>query len=127
LSRDGLTRFSPATGSASVLNRPWGGLAQNVCSVKGPVGIAEHLAGQQDQVGLAGADYLVCLRGFGDHTDGTSRNGGFVMNGFGVVDLIAGAEGNLLGWVVATGGDVDEIDACLLYEFGEGDGLWQVP
>ncbi len=50
-----------------------------------------------------------------------------MVNGFGVMDLIAGAEGNLLGWVVATGGDIDEVDACLLHELSEGDGLWEVP
>ena len=43
------------------------------------------------------------------------------------MDLIAGAEGDLLGRMVAAGGDVDEVDACLFHEFGEGDGLGEVP
>ena len=44
-----------------------------------------------------------------------------------MVDLIAGTEGNLLGGMVAAGGDIDEVDACLFQEFGEGDGLREVP
>lgn len=43
------------------------------------------------------------------------------------MDLVAGAYWNLLGGVVATGGDVYEIDVCLFEEFGEGDGLGEVP
>ena len=52
---------------------------------------------------------------------------GFAADGLGVVDLVAGADGDLLGGVVAAGGDIDEIDARLLEEFGEGDGLGEIP
>ena len=92
-----------------------------------PVRVAEELAGQKDEVGLAGADDLVGLGGLGDHAYGAGGDFGFVPDGFRVVDLVAGADGDLLGRVIAAGGDIDQIDALLLHELGEGYGLGEVP
>ena len=103
--------FGSSAGGAGVLDWPWGWLAQNLGGVQGPVGIAEHLASQNDEVGLATADDLVGLGGFGDHADGAGWNTGFVVDGLGVTDLVARADGDLLGGVVAAAGDVDEVDA----------------
>jgi len=44
-----------------------------------------------------------------------------------VVDLVAGADGDLLRGVVGSGGDVDEVDAGLLHELCEGYGLGEIP
>ncbi len=49
------------------------------------------------------------------------------MDGLGVVDLVAGAYGNLLSRVVAAGGDINQVDAGLLQKFGECDGLRKIP
>ena len=95
--------------------------------VKGPVRVAEELTSEQDEVGLTGANDLIRLGWFGDHSDGSGGDLGLAVDGLGVVDLVAGADWDLLGGVVATGGDVYEIDICLLEEFGEGDGLGEVP
>ena len=95
--------------------------------MKRPVGIAEQFASEKDEVCLAGPDDLVCLGWFGDHADGGGGDLGFAVDGVGVVNLVAGAYGNLLGRVIAAGGDVYEIDLCLLKEFREGDGLGEIP
>jgi len=126
-SGDRLAGLGPSAGGAGVLDRPGNGLSQNIGGVKGPVGIPKHLARKQDDVGLAGADDLVGLGGAGDHANSAGGNFDFAVDGLRVVDLIAGAEGNLLGWMVAASGDVYEVDVGLLHEFGEGDGLREVP
>jgi len=50
-----------------------------------------------------------------------------VADGFRVMDLIARTHGNLLGGMIATCGDIDQIDAFLLHELGEGDRLGEIP
>jgi hypothetical protein len=44
-----------------------------------------------------------------------------------VVNLVAGADRDLLGGVVTASGDVYEIDVCLFEEPGECDGLGEIP
>ena len=95
--------------------------------VEGPVGVAEELTGEQDEVGLTGANDLVGLGWFGDHSDGGGGDLGLAVDGVGVMDLVAGADGDLLRGVIAAGRDVYEIDICLLEEFGERDGLREIP
>jgi hypothetical protein len=100
---------------------------ENSCGVKGPVGVAEQLAGKQDKVCLAGTDDLVGLSWFGDHSDCSGGDLCFTVDGVGVMDLVAGAYRYLLGGMVAAGGDIDKVDVRLLEEFGEGDGLREIP
>ena len=95
--------------------------------VKGPVGVAEKLAREQDEVGLTSANDLVGLGWFGDHSNCSSGDLGFAVDGVRVVDLVAGADGDLLRGVVTASGDVYKVDICLLEEFGEGDGLGEIP
>jgi hypothetical protein len=95
--------------------------------VEGPVGVSEKFAGEENEVGLAGADDLIGLGGRGDHAYGAGGNVRFAADSLGVMDLVAGANGDLLGGMVAAGGDVDEVDAFKLHEFGEFYGLGQVP
>ena len=96
---------------------------KNSCSMKGPVGVAKQLTRQKDEVCLAGADDLIGLGWFGNHADCGSGSFSLAANGIGVVNLIAGADGNLLSRAVAAGRDVDEIDVCQFKKLGEGDGL----
>ena len=124
---DGLAWFSFSTGAADVLDGPGGELVKDRCGVKWPVWVAEQLSGKEDEIGLASADDLVGLGRFGDHSD--SGGGNFVLaaNSVGVMHLVAGAYRDLLSRMVAAGGDVYEIDICLLEQFGEGDGLGEFP
>lgn len=95
--------------------------------MKWPVGCAEELACDDDEVGLAGADDLIGLSGLGDHAYGGGGDRGFAADGLGVVNLVAGADGDLLGGVVGTGGNVDEVDAFGLEELCEFNGLGEIP
>ena len=60
---EGLAAFDFAAGGALVLDGPAGGVVEFVGGAEGPVGVAEELAGEEDDVGLAGADDLVGLGG----------------------------------------------------------------
>ena len=97
--------------SAFVLDGPAGGLVELVGGAEGPVGFTEEFAGEEDYVGLTGADDLVGLGGVGDHADGTGGEAGFAADAVGEGYLIAGADGDLLERGVAAGGHVDEVDA----------------
>ena len=119
--------FGFSAGAAEVLNGPGGGLVENSGGVKGPVGVAEQLAGKQDKVRLAGTDDLVGLSWFGDHSDCGGGDICLAADGVGVMDLIAGAYRYLLGGMVAAGRDIDKVDVRLLEEFGESDGLREIP
>lgn len=119
--------FGRIAGGAEVLDRPGDLLVENLCSVEGPVGVAEEFAGEKDNVSLTVADDLVGLLGRGDHADRAGDDRGFAADGFGVGNLIAGADGDLLGRMVAAGGDVDEVYPFFFEESGEGYGLGQVP
>jgi len=124
---DGLTRLSSPGCGTGVLDGPGDLLVERLCGVEGPVGVAQELSCEKDEVGLPGANDLVGLGGLCDHTDCSGGDGGFAADGLRVVDLIAGADGDLLSGVVAAGGDIDQIDALLLHELRKGYGLGEVP
>jgi hypothetical protein len=112
-----------AAGGALVLDGPAGGLVECVGGAEWPVGIAEEFAGEEDDVGLAGADDLVGLGGLCDEADSAGAEAGFAADAIGEGDLVAGAEGDLLAEIVAAGGDVEEVDAFGFDETGELDGV----
>ena len=121
-----LQRFAAfyfAFGRAFVLLGPHAGLVERLGGVEGPVGVVEELAGEENDIGLAGADDGVGLGGFGDHADGTGGDADFAADAVGEGDLIAGADGDLLAVVVASGRAVDEVDALGFEEVGEGNGV----
>jgi hypothetical protein len=122
---EGLAAGNFAFGGALVLDGPAGGVVKGVGCAEGPVGFAEEFAGEEDDVGLSGADDLVGLGGVGDHADGSGGEGGFAADAVGEGDLVAGAEGDLLAGVVAAGGDVEEVDAFGLDQAGELYGLFE--
>ena len=90
---------------------------ENSGGVKGPVGVAEQLAGKQGEIGLTGANDLVGLSWFGDHSDCGGGDICLATNGVGVMDLVTGAYRYLLGGMVAAGRDIDKVDGRLLEEF----------
>ena len=96
--------------------------------MQGPVGIAEHFAGEEDEIGLALGDDGVGLMRVGDHADGSSGSGGFGADARGKGSLETGTDGDLCVRNQAAGGDVDEVDAVGTQETAEGDGVvWDQP
>ena len=113
--------------SAKILRRPRSRVAKGGGGVNGPVGVAEHFAGQEDEIGVSGGDDVVGLMRIGDHADGGSGDVGFV------ADL--GSKGNLVAWA---GGDfgignhaarraIDEVDAVVAEEGGKSNGIIDGP
>ena len=92
-----------------------------------PVGIAQHLAREQNQIGLAVADDLVGLGGAGDHADGGGRNFGLAADPRRERNLIARADRDLRLLDIAARGAVDRIDAEPLQLPRERDRLLEVP
>src|SRR6185437_1288170 len=108
-SRDRYAGRWPSCRGAGVLNRPGDLLLELVCGVERPVGVAQELAGKEDEVGLVVADDLVGLDWPGDHPDRACGQLGLAVNDLRVRHLVAGADRNLLGRVVASAGDVDQV------------------
>ena len=76
-----------------------------------PIGVAQHLAGEQHDVGLIVADDLVGLRRRGDHAD---RGGGDIRlatNSLGERRLIAWPDGDIRLLNIAARRAIDHIDA----------------
>ena len=92
-----------------------------------PVGIAEHFAGEEDEIGLAVGDDCVGLLRIGDHADGGGGDGGFGADARGEGNLVAGADGDFCVGNEAAGGDVDEVDAVGAEMAGESDGVVDGP
>ena len=91
--------------------------------MKGPVGIAEHLAGEEDEIGLALGNDCVGLMRVGDHADGGSGNGGFGADARGKGGLETGTDRDRCVRDEAAGRDVDEIDSAGAKMASERDGV----
>ena len=91
--------------------------------MQGPVGIAEHFASEEDEIGLALGNDCIGLKRVGDHANGSSGNGGFGADARGKGSLKTGTDGDLCVRNQAARGDVDEVDAVSTQETGERDGL----
>jgi len=101
------------------LHGPAHGFAERFGSVERPVGVAQHLAGEEDDVGLAFGDDFVGLLRFGDEADCGGGDACFFADAFGEGDLEGGAGGNFGMRHKAAGGDIDEIDAVFAEMAGE--------
>jgi len=97
---------------------PTSGLAQGSGGVQREVGIAEHFAGEEDEIGFAIGHNVIGLNGIGDHADGCGGDVGFAADSGGELDLEAGAGRNLGVGDLAARGAVDEIDAVVAEEMG---------
>lgn len=86
-----------------------------------PVGIAEHLAGEEDQIGLTLADDCIGLMRVGDHADGRGGNCGFGADARGKRSLETGTGRDFGVRNQASGRDVDEVDAMSAEEACESD------
>ena len=112
---------------AQVLQGPACGFAESCGGVQGPVRVAEHLAGKEDEIRLTVGDDGVCLLGIGDHAHGRSRNGGLGPDACGEGCLERWTDGNGCVRDLATGGAIDEVDAVRAQVAGEGDGVVNGP
>ena len=96
---------------AEILDRPACSFAKGRSGMQWPVGVAQHFAGEEDEVGLAVGNDGVGLRGLGDHADGGSGDAGFGADACGERTWKSGADGDIGVGSLAAGGAVDEIDA----------------
>ena len=103
-------------GGAQILRGPTGGLAESGGRVEGPVGVAQQLAAEEDKVCLALGDDGIGLGGIGDEADGGGGNVGLATDSGGKLDLKTGSGGNFGVGDLASGGDIDEIDAVFAQE-----------
>jgi hypothetical protein len=92
--------------------------------VVGPVGIAEHFAGEEDHVGVAVADGLFGLLGIGDHPACGGGDAGFFADAPCQGDHESGSPGDLrdVGRDEALA-DIEEIEAGGFQALGEFDGF----
>ena len=91
--------------------------------MKGPVGITEHLASEEDEIGPALGDDCVGLMRVGDHANCGSGNGSFGADARGKGSLETGTDGDSCVRSQAARGDVDEVDAVSAKMASESDGL----
>ena len=112
---------------AHILHRPRCGFAECDGGVERPIGIAQHLAGEEDEVGITVGDEVVGLVWLGDHANGGCRNGGFGADAGSKRGLKSGADGDFGIRYKAAGRDVDEVHAVGAQVSGESDGVVDGP
>jgi hypothetical protein len=114
-------------GGAQILHRPCCSFAERDGGVKRPVGIAEHFAREENEVGRVVSDEAVGLLRLGDHADGGCGNGSFIANARCEGSLKGGADGDFCIGREPAGRDVDEVDAVGAEMTGESDGVVDGP
>ena len=92
-----------------------------------PRRVAQRLAAEQHDVGLARLEDVLGLLRLGDQPDRPRRDAGALPDRRGERHLVAGAERDLLRRRVAAGGAVDEIDAERAEQRRERDGVVERP
>ena len=93
----------------------------------GPVRSAEEFAADEDHVGAVTGNDGFGLMGVGDAADGSGRDICAVFDGFGEVDLVAGADGDIGVCGGAAAADIDEIEAEGHEGLGEFDAVFNCP
>ncbi len=112
---------------AQVLHGPACGFAESGCGVQRPVWVAEHLAGEEDEIGVALGDDGVCLLGISDHAYGRGGNGALGADACGERCLESRTDGDSRVRDLSTGGAIDEVDAVGAQMAGESDGVVDGP
>jgi len=124
---DGSARGRMRRRGAEILHGPAGRFAEYGCGVERPVRIAEHLAGEEDEVGVAFGDDGVGLLGISDHADSGGGNCGFGTDARGKGCLESGTNGDDRVRNLAAGGAIDEVDPMGAEMAGKGDGVINGP
>ena len=92
-----------------------------------PVGIAQQLAREHDEIGLASANDVIGLRGVCNEADGRSGDTRFAPDLFGERGLVAGTHRNGGLFDAAAAGDVDQVNADVFELAGEVNRLLRIP
>lgn len=92
-----------------------------------PIRIAQHFAGEEDEVGVTFGNDGVGLLRVGDHADGGSGDGGLGADPRGEGGLKRGAYGNLRVGNLTAGGAIDQVDAMGAEMTREGNGFIDRP
>ena len=93
----------------------------------GPVGLAQHFAGEEGQVGFAAGDDFVGLMRIGDYADGSGEDCGLFTNRGGEGDLEARRDRDFRVGDQSAAGAIHQIDAERFQGSGELDGLVEIP
>jgi hypothetical protein len=134
--RDSLPFFRAEDGSASggvgrsgaqILRRPTDGFTESGRSMERPIGVAQQLAAEKNEVSLALSHDGIGHYGVGNQTHGGGGNAGLAADSGGKLDLESGAYGDLGVGNLPAGRNVNEIDAMLAQELGELDGFINGP
>lgn len=112
---------------AQILDGPRSGFAQFGCGVERPIRIAEHGAGEEDEIGVAFGNDRVGLMRVSDHANGGGGYGGFCADAGGEWGLEGGADGDFGVGNLTTGGDIDEVDSVGAQVTGKDDGIVDGP
>ena len=114
-------------GAAQVLRRSRGLRTERRRRMPGPARVPQQRAGQRHGVGLAVGQHRLGLRGFRDqaHRDHLHRN--LALDRLGEMQLVAGADRDLLRRMQAAAGHVDEMAAARVQGARQHEALRQVP
>src|SRR3984957_130874 len=108
--RRGRTLGRIARRSTQILRWPRGNLPEFLRGMQRPIGVAQHFAGEQHDIGLLVADDLIGLSRRGDHADRRGGDIGFAANPPGERRLISGSHWNLRLLDIAARRAIDQID-----------------
>src|SRR5262249_40413993 len=104
---------------ALVLHGPFDVLPQGSGGNERPVGLSQELAGQEDQVGLTGANDLVGLSWIGNHAHSAGRHPAVAANLIGEPNLVARTKRNAYAGHVAARGAVEQVNPQRRENFGQ--------
>lgn len=104
---------------AEILGRPACSFAKSCGGVHGPIGVAEHFPGQEDEVGLAVGHNVIGLVWIGNHADSGGGDVGLAADPGSEPYLVARAEWDLGVGDLAAGRDIDQIDAMIAEKIGK--------
>lgn len=115
-------------GGALVLGGPDGfAAAEVVVGVEWPVRVTQQFAGQQDQVGLAGAQDVFGLRRFSNHANGSGGDAGLFAHALGKACLVAWADRDLCFGRSAARRHINQVHTQVFQAPRQLDGFVRVP
>jgi hypothetical protein len=114
-------------GGAEVLDGPTCRFAKGAGRVERPVWIAEHLAGEEDEIGLTLGNDGVGLMWIRDHADCCSGDSSLSPDACSERHLVPGADRDGDMGYEAPGRAINQVDAMGAELAGEGDGIVNGP
>src|SRR5262249_28672902 len=120
-------RITTASERTGVLYRGKRLLTESTRGMKGKIGVAEKLARQQDDIGLALGQNGIGLLRCSDESHGGGCDIRISANGGREWNLISGRVRNLLQRAVAAAGTIDKINSEAFQAARQFDGVFQGP